>query len=633
SPYYVPGPEEPEQAPPLPEFILEPVYLEFMPPEDEILPAEEQPLHAADSPTADSSRYIPESDPEEDPEEDEEDHDEDPTDYPADRDDDDDDDDEDEESSRDEADDVEEDEDEEEEHPAPTDSIPPPPVHHVTAKMSIKDQPQAEIDKLLTIPSPPPSPLSPADVPEVTLPPRKRLCITLGPRYEVGESSSTAAARPTGGFKMDYGFVATLNDEIRRGPERESVDQRGVNMLYRDRRDHARTARPMETEARLLHQAWVQSMDANDLAHSEVMALRTQVVAHHSEIIEFRAADHRRQAQFIEALKLLNYRPRCQQFRDSRDQLKVLHCSMHQRRPKIAPKRTTRSTPATTTTTTTTTTSVTDAQLKTLIGQGIANALAARDADRSPNGEDGHDFGMGNRTVFCISNCIVENQIKFATCTLLRSALTWWNSHVTTVGPDVAYAMTWKNLRKKMTDKYYPRGKIKKLEGELWNLRVKSNGMVGYNQHFQELTLSCVRMFPEESDKVKRYVDGLPDVIHESIVASRPKTMQEAIEMATKLMDKKNNTFAERQTENKQKFDDTSKNNQNQQQQNKRQNTGMAYTTGSGDKKPYGGFKPLCPKCNNHHDGQCAPKCHKYNRVGHLARDCRSVASANTANN
>ncbi|GJS52035.1 putative reverse transcriptase domain-containing protein [Tanacetum coccineum] len=58
----------------------------------------------------------------------------------------------------------------------------------------------------------------------------------------------------------------------------------------------------------------------------------------------------------------------------------------------------------------------------------------------------------------------------------------------------------------------------------------------------------------------------------------------------------------------------------------------MAYTAGSGEKKPYEGSKPLCFKCNYHHDSQCAPKCHKCNRVGHLARDCRSTINANTAN-
>nr|GFD62216.1 hypothetical protein [Tanacetum cinerariifolium] len=57
--------------------------------------------------------------------------------------------------------------------------------------------------------------------PEVTLPPRKRLGIALDPGYEVGESSSAAAARPAEGLRTDYGFVATIDREIMRDPERE----------------------------------------------------------------------------------------------------------------------------------------------------------------------------------------------------------------------------------------------------------------------------------------------------------------------------------------------------------------------------------------------------------------------------
>ncbi|GJR85563.1 reverse transcriptase domain-containing protein [Tanacetum coccineum] len=71
-----------------------------------------------------------------------------------------------------------------------------------------------------------------------------------------------------------------------------------------------------------------------------------------------------------------------------------------------------------------------------------------------------------------------------------------------TVGHDVAYAMTWIDLRKKMTDKYCPRNEMKKLETELWNLKVKGTDVIGYNQRFQELALLCVRMFPEEYDKI-----------------------------------------------------------------------------------------------------------------------------------
>nr|GFC60683.1 hypothetical protein [Tanacetum cinerariifolium] len=94
------------------------------------------------------------------------------------------------------------------------------------------------------------------------------------------------------------------------------------------------------------------------------------------------------------------------------------------------------------------------------------------------------------------------------------------------------------------------------------------------------------------------------DMIHGWVRASKPKTMQDAIEIATKLM-KKIGTLVECQTENKKRLDNTSKNNQNQQQPNKRKNTGRAYTARHGEKEHYGGSKPLCSKCYYHHDGPC----------------------------
>ncbi|GJX67822.1 RNA-directed DNA polymerase, eukaryota, partial [Tanacetum coccineum] len=247
-------------------------------------------------------------------------------------------------------------------------------------------------------------------------------------------------------------------------------------------------------------------------------------------------------------------------------------------------KQTARASPATTTTI-----AVTDAQLKAMIDQGVTAALVARDADRSMNGDVNHNSGTGVRrtervaremeTVFRISNCTVENQIKFATYTLLGITLTWWNSHVRTVGHDVAYVMTWTDLKKKMTDK----------------------------------------MFPEESDKIKKYVGGLPDMIHESVVASRPKIMQDAIEMTTELMDKKISTLAELQAENKRKLDN---NNQAQQQSPKRQNVAQAYAVGTGERKEYARTLPLCNKCKFHHNGLCTAKCANCKKFGHLTRDC-----------
>ncbi|GJV87993.1 hypothetical protein Tco_1531931 [Tanacetum coccineum] len=70
-----------------------------------------------------------------------------------------------------------------------------------------------------------------------------------------------------------------------------------------------------------------------------------------------------------------------------------------------------------------------------------------------------------------------------------------------------------------MTDKYCTRGEVKKLKGEMWNLKVKG-------------------WFPKVSDKIEKYVSSLPDMIYGSVMASKPKTMQDAIEFATELMDK-----------------------------------------------------------------------------------------------
>ncbi|GKF35581.1 hypothetical protein Tco_0112339, partial [Tanacetum coccineum] len=247
-------------------------------------------------------------------------------------------------------------------HPLP---LPPPIVlPHTRAFMTMmratapstyilasrSETPPSRTTPLLPIPSPTSSPplLLPstdcrADVPEVE------------------ESSSTPTARPTRGFRVDYGFVGTLDVEIRRDPERDigygiidiwedpdeiaeeisatDVEELGqrmtnfvmtvkqdtdeiygrlddahddrslmsgqLNLLCRDTRAHAHTVRLIEAEARTSREAWVQSMDASDTARSEVRSLRTTVLAQQTEIRDLRAADRRRQTQLTEALTLL----------------------------------------------------------------------------------------------------------------------------------------------------------------------------------------------------------------------------------------------------------------------------------------------------------------------------------------
>ncbi|GJR08551.1 hypothetical protein Tco_0791203 [Tanacetum coccineum] len=268
----------------------------------------------------------------------------------------------------------------------------------------------------------------------------------------------------------------------------------------------------------------------------------------------------------------------------------------------MAPKkRTTRSSPATTTTTTT---PMTDEQLKALIAQGVADVLAERDATRSRNGEDSHDSGTGvRREKQADRECTYPDFMKCQPLNFKGTEgvveLTQW-----TVGHDVAYEITWTNLINMMTDKYCPRGEIKKLEIEMWNLKVK------------------------ESDKIEKYVGGLPDMIHGSVMASKPKTMQDIIEFATELIDKKISTFAECQAENRRKFDDTSKNNQYQAQQlPKRHNVAQAYAPRTGERKEYVGTLPLCNKYKFHHNGLCTVKNQR-----HYKSDCPELKNQNHGN-
>nr|GEW17105.1 hypothetical protein [Tanacetum cinerariifolium] len=130
------------------------------------------------------------------------------------------------------------------------------------------------------------------------------------------------------------------------------------------------------------------------------------------------------------------------------------------------------------------------------------------------------------------------------------AALTWWNGQIRTLGPD-AYAMTWEVLKQKMMDKYCLQGEIEKLEIKLWNLKVKGNDVPTYTDHFQELTLICTKFVANETEKIDKYISRLPDNIYGSVKASKPKTLDETIELANDLMDQRLRTYTERQTDNK----------------------------------------------------------------------------------
>nr|GEV38040.1 reverse transcriptase domain-containing protein [Tanacetum cinerariifolium] len=579
SPDYIPGPEEP-QTPPAPQdedehepmfiqphdldFVPKPIYPEYMPLEDEhILTAEEQPLPPIVSPTAESPGYVFESDPEEDPEEYEEDETEDgPVGYPMDGRDDGDDDDGN--SSRYDADDDEEDEEEEEEEH----------LDLADFDTSISLPPKVKVERLLAMPTPSPSPLTlllppstgerlarctaPATLPSPPLPP------SLYPppvdrRNDIPESEQPPRKRIRDTWiypaeavpEMASTTLENVNTRVTKLAELHRHDTQDLYALLEDAQD----VWIMEEEAYAAREAWAHSVWLSQTIRHELQTLREQVYA---------------QEQIMAPVT---------------------------RQGQIPPPPNTDTPPH----------HKTPESVQAMIDQALL---------RNSTNEHGSQSVVGLtrwikkiESIFNISGCTIENQVKFSTCTLLDAALTWWNSQIRTLGPE-DYAMTWEVLKKKVTNKYCPQGELKKLEIELWNLKFVAN----------------------ENEKIDKYASGIPDNIYGNVKSSKPRTLDRTIEWTNDLIDQKLHTYAEK-ADNKRKTDDTSRNNHRHQQQPfKKQNVAKVYNTGTGERKPYEGSFPKCTKCQHHHNGSCTQKCHKRNNVGHFAHDCRSSGNANVAN-
>ncbi|GJX16521.1 hypothetical protein Tco_0217353 [Tanacetum coccineum] len=386
---------------------------------------------------------------------------------------------------------------------------------------------------LLPIPLPAPSTSRRADIPEADTPPRKRLLLTTPrPGCEVGESSATAAARQPG---------PTIETRLRDTERRIMTALELVNR---------RVTYQVDVCTRESSEFCTRHHDAQKdraAVRAEIEVLRRERLAYEQESMETRQALARSEAHCralearVTVLETEVHRHEWQ--RQAADDLAVQHIMRTQALEA-------------------------GARVDTLEDTGITAAMAEAEASRVRNGYNSNGSGprlaqtarecsyseflkckpsnfKGTKgvigltrwfekmkSVFSISNCTASCEVKFATSTLQDDALAWWNSQVKTTTPEAAHAMPWAALKKMMTHKY------------------------------------CPRDVPR--DKIEKYIGGLPNMIYGSVKASKPKTMQEAIEFTTELMDEKTHAYVERQAERKRKYEDLSKNNQNQQQQNKR---------------------------------------------------------------
>ncbi|GJU27369.1 putative reverse transcriptase domain-containing protein [Tanacetum coccineum] len=132
-------------------------------------------------------------------------------------------------------------------------------------------------------------------------------------------------------------------------------------------------------------------------------------------------------------------------------------------------------------------------------------------------------------SVFSRSKCTEENKVTFATGTLTDDALSWWNAYAQPTGVDQANQITWTELKRLLTNKYCPRTEVKKMEDELYNL----------------------------TKLLEAFIGGLPRSIEGNVTASKPQTLEEAINIAQRLMDQvTNHTPVQVSSDHKRKQED-----------------------------------------------------------------------------
>ncbi|KAF5781274.1 putative nucleotidyltransferase, Ribonuclease H [Helianthus annuus] len=247
-------------------------------------------------------------------------------------------------------------------------------------------------------------------------------------------------------------------------------------------------------------------------------------------------------------------------------------------------------------------------------------------------------------SVFAICNCPVGDRVKFAAGTLQDGALTWWNAQVQLLGIEAANATTWDDFKELMREEYCPRDEIAKLENEYYHLTMVGSEIEAYVKRSYELADLCPNLSRPMPRRIELFIKGLPPRVKGLVTAANLNNLTQIVRLAHKIVDQEvesdslpprissTTTAATTSTasaaDSKRKWNDTDKGSNSAQPQKKtdtRVNQNSSNKSGQGS---YAGKLPLCSKCNYHHKGQCARVCHRCNRPGHMARDCRATFPA-----
>ncbi|GJT47538.1 reverse transcriptase domain-containing protein [Tanacetum coccineum] len=360
------------------------------------------------------------------------------------------------------------------------------------------------------------------------------------------ERACAAAARPAGGFRADYGFVATMDRQIRRDPERYVgygiTDSKFLCGSTRELDDEHRDRTLIETEVGMSREAWGQAMDASDLAHGGVISLRTTMHAQMAEIAKLQSADRRRQRAMSDLLETDRRRREEMREDDSTpgtshhtagagdsltgtgDDIEGGYCidrgqqdpmgsctaRLYQRITENGTKKSHEINPSPTNSKMKTTQNGYEAQLQALIDQGVVAAMAEAEASRHSNAQQ-------------------LAKVKSRDLHSAEDALTCNEENV--------------------NDKYCPRVRSRRLRTECgFRSRARYGGPIVDDS---ATSFDCVpTLFSRRDRQVEKYIGGLPDRILGSVKAIKSEgTMQEVIVFTTELLEDKTHAYAERQAE------------------------------------------------------------------------------------
>nr|GEY00076.1 putative reverse transcriptase domain-containing protein [Tanacetum cinerariifolium] len=242
-------------------------------------------------------------------------------------------------------------------------------------------------------------------------------------------------------------------------------------------------------------------------------------------------------------------------------------------------------------------------------GNGGNGNVNGNGGNGNGQGENGNGDGRGDRLV--ARECTYQDFMKcqplnFKGTEGVVGLIRWCEKMETMFHISNCPEIYQRELMKLRTKVYCPRNEIQKMETELLNLSVKHNDMATYTQRFQELTMMCTKMVPEKEDRVKKFIGGLPNNIQGNVIATEPTRLQDAVQIANNLMDKKLKGYAVKNAEKKRIFDTNHRDNHG---------TVMAVTT-QGTPGP----------------NQTVVTCFKCGAQGHYRKNCPKIKNQNHRN-